>query len=642
MSLCLNMIVKNESKNILRLLESVYTILDTYCICDTGSTDNTIELIQTFFESKNIPGKIVEEPFKNFEYNRTFALKECVGMSDYVILIDADMVMKIGTFTKADLQYDCILLFQGNEDFYYKNSRIVKNAGYSYFGVTHEYLNLPDGHTSHCFTKDQLFILDIGDGGSKENKFQRDIELLTNGIKDDPNNVRYHFYLANSYNDSGNKEMAIEYYKKRAEMGGWYQEVWMSHYRLGLIYESKQPEFAIFHWLQCLQIVPNRIENLYEIIKYYRIHSKHKIAMEFYKMAKNILATLNDDEKDNFLFLNNDVYKYKLEYEYTIIACYLGISTVNDSMHRVLNNTNEDWIYRNTMSNMKFYKDILVTDRLVDLTNSMTYNDIKFASSSSSIIPHNNGYKMNVRYVNYHIEPNGGYLHCDKYIITVNKRLYLDGNLNVYREELVPIEFEDRRYIGIEDVKLFGDTFIGTGYHKDGTLGLSYGTYDDFSFNELKSGFNNSECEKNWCLYKSGDDVRIVYNWYPLTLCKLNGNILQQESQIEMPKYFKHMRGSTNGYSFNNEIWFVTHIVSYEHPRNYYHILVVFDNDMNLLRYSAPFKFEGEAIEYCLGIIVEDEKVILTYSTWDRTTKIAIYNKNYIFSKVNIYANVRI
>jgi tetratricopeptide (TPR) repeat protein len=198
-------------------------------------------------------------------------------------------------------------LFQGNEDFYYKNARIVRNAGYSYSGVTHEYLNLPDGHTSHCLTKDELFILDIGDGGSKANKFERDIELLTNGIKDDPTNVRYHFYLANSYNDSGNKEKAIVYYKKRSEMGGWYQEIWMSHYRLGLIYESSNlPEYAIFHWLQCLQIIPNRIENLYEIIKYYRIHSKHHLALHFYTMAKNILKTLPNNEKDNFLFLKND------------------------------------------------------------------------------------------------------------------------------------------------------------------------------------------------------------------------------------------------------------------------------------------------------------------------------------------------
>ena len=42
------MIVKNESRVILRLLESVRLIVDSYCICDTGSTDNTIEIIKLF------------------------------------------------------------------------------------------------------------------------------------------------------------------------------------------------------------------------------------------------------------------------------------------------------------------------------------------------------------------------------------------------------------------------------------------------------------------------------------------------------------------------------------------------------------------------------------------------------------------
>ena len=42
--ICLNMIVKNESKVITRLLESVSPIIDTYCICDTGSTDDTKEI----------------------------------------------------------------------------------------------------------------------------------------------------------------------------------------------------------------------------------------------------------------------------------------------------------------------------------------------------------------------------------------------------------------------------------------------------------------------------------------------------------------------------------------------------------------------------------------------------------------------
>ena len=72
---CLNMIVKNESKIITRLLDSVASVIDSYCICDTGSTDDTVDQIEEYFSVRKIPGKIVQEPFSDFGYNRTFALK---------------------------------------------------------------------------------------------------------------------------------------------------------------------------------------------------------------------------------------------------------------------------------------------------------------------------------------------------------------------------------------------------------------------------------------------------------------------------------------------------------------------------------------------------------------------------------------
>ena len=94
---CLNMIVKNESNVIIRLLESVYKYIDNYCICDTGSTDNTTELIETFFSKHKIEGTLFQEPFQNFGYNRTKALEKCCKMKnvDYILLLDADMVFWI-------------------------------------------------------------------------------------------------------------------------------------------------------------------------------------------------------------------------------------------------------------------------------------------------------------------------------------------------------------------------------------------------------------------------------------------------------------------------------------------------------------------------------------------------------------------
>ena len=49
-------------------------------------------------------------------------------------------------------------------------------------------------------------------------------------------NLRYYFYLGNSYHDSGKYNEAIPIYKKRIELGGWHEEVWYSSYRLGFCY----------------------------------------------------------------------------------------------------------------------------------------------------------------------------------------------------------------------------------------------------------------------------------------------------------------------------------------------------------------------------------------------------------------------
>ena len=174
------MIVKNEGKIITRLFNSVIDIIDTYCICDTGSTDNTCEIIDEYFKSKNISGKIIKEPFRNFEYNRTFAVKACYGMSDYILLLDADMVLNVYNFDKQKLNNVAYFILQGCNDFYYENIRLIKNVeNIEYKGVTHEYITCPNIDPIQRFNKNELFITDIGDGGCKLDKFERDIRLLT-------------------------------------------------------------------------------------------------------------------------------------------------------------------------------------------------------------------------------------------------------------------------------------------------------------------------------------------------------------------------------------------------------------------------------------------------------------------------------
>jgi tetratricopeptide (TPR) repeat protein len=472
--------------------------------------------------------------------------------------------------------------------------------------------------------------------------------------------------LANSYHDSGRFGEAINVYKKRIELGGWQEEVWYSYYRIGLCFKNMDKmDDAIKYWTEGFDFYSQRLEGLYEIIKHYRIISKHKLANLFYQQAKQILDLKLD--RNSYLFLQDDIYTSKLYYEYTIFAAYVDVKNINDEVIKVLNNSFDDNEVNNMLSNMKFYKDnliqkdkIVIDDKIISVINNE--NTVLY-SSSSCLIPNqnNDGYFMNVRYVNYLIDDNGSYLNCDKYIITVNKFVEIDKVFKIKTEKWMELKFDNRRYIGIEDVRIFNDIetnnllFMGTGFHQNHKIGIVNGNYDinsgKLNEREIVPDFANSDCEKNWVFVDYNDSSHVIYNWNPLKICKMNNdkNILSLVKTNDMPKIFSRIRGSTNGFKYskkintnNNgnisidimdeEIWFVTHLVSYETPRHYYHLIVVFDTNMNLLRYSAPFKFEGDPIEYCLSIVVQYDQVLINYSTWDRTTRIGVYDKKYIDS----------
>jgi tetratricopeptide (TPR) repeat protein len=668
-TLCLNMIVKNESRIITRLFDSVISIIDSYCICDTGSSDNTVQIIEDYFKSKGIVGKIVYEPFKNFCHNRNFSLQACKGLSDYVLFMDADMILELNNFNKSQLNIaDSFFILQGNDSFHYQNIRIVRNNGlYKYISVTHEYIDTPPNNSIILLNKKDIFIKDIGDGGSKTDKFERDIKLLLDGIKEEPNNPRYYFYLANSYHDLGRFGEAIPVYKKRIELGGWKEEVWYSYYRIGLCYKNMDKfADALFYWLEGYNYYPERLEGIYEIIKQYRLESKNRLCMKFYNFAKDILD--KNANRDSYLFLHNDIYQHKIYYEYTIFAAYNNITNIDNEVVTIFNHSNNDREVNNMLSNMKFYKNILnkSNPNIINMDNTIysTINgeNIKFISSSSCLIKKtaNDGYYLNIRYVNYYIESNGAYKNCEKHIISLNKCVELDNDLKVVKENWIELVFDGRLYIGVEDVKIYYDhyknkiMYIGTGYHSNNKLGIVSGAYNidnyTFNINELKQTFKQTSCEKNWVFVDYKDETHIIYEWHPLKICKLDDtNNLNVVETKNTPNIFSRVRGSSCGFVYNKkvsssnngnininitepEIWFINHIVSYESPRHYYHIISVFDSNMKLLRYSAPFKFEGESIEYTLSIIVEDERVLINYSAWDRTTKIGVYDKKYIDS----------
>ena len=84
---------------------------------------------------------------------------------------------------------------------------------WEYVGVVHEYINLvgenkdnlPTGVIQNCHIQAST----TGNRSKDSKKFEKDIQLLHQGIQDEPDNDRYYFYLAQSYKDNNDPLMLL-------------------------------------------------------------------------------------------------------------------------------------------------------------------------------------------------------------------------------------------------------------------------------------------------------------------------------------------------------------------------------------------------------------------------------------------------
>lgn len=332
-TICLNMIVKNETKNIKRLFKSLYEVIDYYVIHDTGSTDGTQELIKEVMDSYGISGEIIEEEWVNFGVNRQKALESVLNSkykSDYLLWIDADeeLVYKNKDFFN-NLTKDCYNIKRKYGTIDYYNPHLIRvnnnnNIGWIWKGPVHNYLSNSISYTRVNVDINDVHIISHPHAGAKshgvtnEEKYLRDAKLLLDHLKENPNDPRSLFYLAQSYRDAENwKEESIKWYKKRLEVEGWIQEKYISCYNIGnLLRKLGKTEEAFYYYLLSYEFDSSRHECFYEMIKHYRMNGKKKLAYSLYKQLKPI------NKNSGKLFLVYSVHDWKLDYEVTIIAYY--------------------------------------------------------------------------------------------------------------------------------------------------------------------------------------------------------------------------------------------------------------------------------------------------------------------------------
>ena len=626
------LMIKNESKIIERCLMRALDHVDAISILDTGSDDNTVEVCNNFLSTCGKPFKISVEPFRNFGFNRTISFEKVQELckelnwdpdTTYGMAVDADMIIKPSPeFKDYKMTLPGYTVIQQNGSLKYYNSRFLQcSYMWKCLGATHEYWS---GDPVGKIPYEIFYIEDVNDGGCKSDKYERDVRLLTDDLKTDPDNGRTHFYLAQSYKDSGKFKDAIKHYKIRIKIGGWYEEVWYAHYQIGRCYEFLKNYEKYEAWMnKAFQFHPRRSEPLYHLCVFFKNKREHYKSYHYYLKGHNISFP-----KDDVLFIEHIIYDGLFEYENTILACYLCDKSKQVGLADLITYINTKSFYLdNVWDNLYYYIEPLCSSTYNGEYNKLflpVFNEYK--ASSCSIIPYGNQYIMNARYVNYTIENNGSYtmpngiVKTKNYITFLNSNYYPVENLALMKENVAtyPSNIE-----GLEDVRLFyyNDKVHFTASSKnvtnDGNIVIAMGEYDikNHSMNNISviEPPRPSNCEKNWIFTNNG----FIYGWHPLEVGNIKNSKLEIHTTFQTPPIFSRFRGSSGICEHDNKLWCVAHFVRYSSPRVYYHTLVQFRKDMKPEMYSLPFVFKKHAIEYCLGLHIKDGVCCFIFSQND-------------------------
>lgn len=360
------MIVKDESHIIKDCIQSVAKYIDYYIICDTGSSDNTKQIIKEYFDSQNIPGEIHDHVWTDFGTNRTQALQLAKDKVKWAIMIDADDYIEGNMPTNFDDNFDgySVRIMRGS--FEWKRVQIfnLQKKNWRYEEPIHEYpiAELPM-NISHL---DGQYAFQVRTAGhrtiscaTQQEKYWKDYLLLKAAIEKDPTSQRKQFYLAQSAFDSHKFDIAEAEYQKRVDMGGWDEEVFFAQMRVGLCRElQEKPTSEVADaLLRSWEMRPFRAEPLYHLANVYRKHGRLQAAFMVAFQGISIPKPPQD-----ILFVDNDPYIWGMLDEvvstaHSVGKFHLGLQAADKLLNE--NRLPPDHIERVQKNRQSYYNKVL-------------------------------------------------------------------------------------------------------------------------------------------------------------------------------------------------------------------------------------------------------------------------------------------
>jgi tetratricopeptide (TPR) repeat protein len=319
-TVCLNMIVRDESAVIERCLASVRPFIDSWVIVDTGSLDDTPQRVETALVG--IPGELHHRPWRDFGHNRNEALDLARAKGNYLLFIDADERLHAPEgFSWPDLAGDAYYLHAEYAGTTYSRGVLVSTRlEWRWTGVIHEYLASTPAAQFTQLEWPRIVVSHDGARARDPKTYEKDAAILERALAAEPQKARYAFYLAQSYRDAGQPEKARDAYRRRAAMSGWDEETWYSLYEIGRLSERLGAPLAEMQgaYLAAYQFRPQRAEPLYQLARFHRERREFALAYLFARQAAAI------PRPADLLFVDDDVYRWRSLDELSVAASWVG------------------------------------------------------------------------------------------------------------------------------------------------------------------------------------------------------------------------------------------------------------------------------------------------------------------------------
>lgn len=295
-TICLNMIVKDEAEIIEDTLANIleHIALDYWVIADTGSTDDTPNRIQRFFDERGISGELLHHKWKHFGHNRQLAMDAAQGKSDYLLFFDADDRfygnLKIVANTPLTASaYFFKMVNQYAKEHIYTRRLLIKNDGtYQWRGVVHEQLHT-ECNVHQTLVEGDYYVISGRFGARSHNpqKYYDDALLLEKYFdeNDEPMLCSQNAYFCGqSYRDAGDHKKAAEWFEKSLTS---YSDISTEIKRYVLMALAKeyvilkQPEKAVYQWLLAYDNSPNNAESLVHLSEHFCNQGAAQLAFDY-------------------------------------------------------------------------------------------------------------------------------------------------------------------------------------------------------------------------------------------------------------------------------------------------------------------------------------------------------------------------